>query len=662
MVMSLASVSNAGCPLLVHKDPSDEREFQNVCQDIANVKTSTTTCSCSGSSAFSQVNVASQYSSTYYSATGSSNTLSGVAPGTSGQVLTTNGSSSAPSWTTPTVYAPVSGSSNYIQNSNTLQSGATFYVSSGTVAGQLTVGSCVLSGGGSCGGAGSAATIAFSAGVSRSSPTTDAIFPSSEFNGSVSADSMTITLNSSSVTLQGQSVLKGAGTNYQVAYYVSSLGLNSSSNFEFFGSSLNLNGSTFAMDANDNISIGASAGIDLTTGFNNVTIGSDAFDQATSGFHNTSVGFSSQNRLTTGNDNTSVGNGAGNDIITGTANTCIGADGTFNQPCQSLLYGSSNTMVGAGSGNINMTATDSGNTFIGFDAGPGDSGDAGMVYASCIGYKCIVSSSNTMVLGGTGAFSEYVQTSSMTVSSMTVGALSVSNISSGQLLQAGINGVVSGVTNSAGIVSPGTFTWTNTNGISVSTIAITTIANEEIPYANSSHVLLGSTGLEWDNSNSALNVGGGAEYTEGGINVENTVGGSFFLTADTSGSTDRMQFLNSGTQVGEFGVLGQGSPDNGPEFRFRTNTSDNMTLDDTGLMKLLGPGGGGLNVTYGVKAATGTFTTSVTAGTTAGSGTQLYRCSGGTDAGWILYGNSGAAQTLCTTGGGSLVAISYFAP
>jgi hypothetical protein len=49
-------------------------------------------------------------------------------------------------------------------------------------------------------------------------------------------------------------------------------------------------------------------------------------------------------------------------------------------------------------------------------------------------------------------------------------------------------------------------------------------------------------------------------------------------------------------------------------------------------------------------------------GTTSGTGTQIYRCSGGTDAGWVLYGNSGAAQTLCTGGGGSLVATGVWLP
>ena len=54
------------------------------------------------------------------------------------------------------------------------------------------------------GGGGGSSTLAVSAGVVRSSPTTDVIFPSSEFVGAITNSStMTVTLNTSSVTLQG---------------------------------------------------------------------------------------------------------------------------------------------------------------------------------------------------------------------------------------------------------------------------------------------------------------------------------------------------------------------------------------------------------------------------------------------------------------------------
>lgn len=44
------------------------------------------------------------------------------------------------------------------------------------------------------------------------------------------------------------------------------------------------------------------------------------------------------------------------------------------------------------------------------------------------------------------------------------------------------------------------------------------------------------------------------------------------------------------------------------------------------------------------------------------AGTQLYRCSGGTAANLIMYGATGAEQTICTGGGGSLVTVPLFIP
>ena len=65
--------------------------------------------------------------------------------------------------------------------------------------GQITAASNGSAGGG-------ASPLALSVGTARSSPTTDGMFPSPEWIGSVSASSMTITPNPSSFTLQGQIV------------------------------------------------------------------------------------------------------------------------------------------------------------------------------------------------------------------------------------------------------------------------------------------------------------------------------------------------------------------------------------------------------------------------------------------------------------------------
>jgi hypothetical protein len=36
LVLSIAVICHAGCPLLTHEDAANEREFQNVCQEISN--------------------------------------------------------------------------------------------------------------------------------------------------------------------------------------------------------------------------------------------------------------------------------------------------------------------------------------------------------------------------------------------------------------------------------------------------------------------------------------------------------------------------------------------------------------------------------------------------------------------------------------------------
>jgi hypothetical protein len=80
----------------------------------------------------------------WYSAV-ATNTISGITQGTSGQILTTGGGTGSPFWSSnlpsgSTNYIAASSSGTYIWNTSSLQSGATFYVSSGTVQQQLIVG------------------------------------------------------------------------------------------------------------------------------------------------------------------------------------------------------------------------------------------------------------------------------------------------------------------------------------------------------------------------------------------------------------------------------------------------------------------------------------------------------------------------------------------
>lgn len=83
-------------------------------------------------------------------------------------------------------------------STNTLTAGTGTTISYSSTTGVFTFSSSGGSGGGG------ASTLAVSAGVVRSSPTTDVIFPTTEFVGAIgNTSSMTVTLNTSSVTLQG---------------------------------------------------------------------------------------------------------------------------------------------------------------------------------------------------------------------------------------------------------------------------------------------------------------------------------------------------------------------------------------------------------------------------------------------------------------------------
>jgi hypothetical protein len=204
-------------------------------------------------------------------------------------------------------------------------------------------------------------------------------------------------------------------------------------------------------------------------------------------------------------------------------------------------------------------------------------------------------------------------------------------------------------------------------------------ASRIISAANSSPT--GGLEVIGDNSSSVNSSIFTAGDSAGNKYFEIDGGGNFFVlstayivrTNGSYGVPAYLEYKNTsgfGSGTAELRVLGDGQ-----EFVFGTNSNG---VNNNGFIKQINnapidiytnnkaisqfTANGNYSGTYGVVAATGTFTTSVTAGTTAGSGTQLYRCSGGTDAGWILYGNTGAAQTICTTGGGTLVSISYFAP
>jgi hypothetical protein len=157
-----------------------------------------------------------------------------------------------------------------------------------------------------------------------------------------------------------------------------------------------------------NTFLGSSAGYSNTTGYNNTIIGTGAGYQASTGYNNTFLGTrSGQNNK--GNANTYLGEEAGVLNSTGNYQTIIGYQAGAN-----TTAGDNNTFVGGYGGSSNTTGT--GNTFLGNSAGGTNTtgtNNLALGYAAGpnttaltnsigIGYQAQVSTSNTLVLGGTG--------------------------------------------------------------------------------------------------------------------------------------------------------------------------------------------------------------------------------------------------------------------
>lgn len=184
----------------------------------------------------------------------------------------------------------------------------------------------------------------------------------------------------------------------------------------------------------------------------------------TTGSRNTCVGGCTV--LNTGTDNAAFASGAGQSLTSGKRNSMFGQDSAAS------LTGNDNVMMGfnsglfttTGSSNVfiggntalqqNSQAVDKGSIYIGFDTGSG--GAAGnLTNAVAIGYKAVVTSSNTMQLGGTGSNGLMVHISSaialdgnVKISSTVV--LNGTSGNSGQVLTSGGAGTIPSWTTPAG--------------------------------------------------------------------------------------------------------------------------------------------------------------------------------------------------------------------
>jgi hypothetical protein len=179
------------------------------------------------------------------------------------------------------------------------------------------------------------------------------------------------------------------------------------------GSSFQIGGSLFAFgsatDANAflgfsgnstmtgqlNTANGELALLSNTTGQGNTASGYEALVGNTTGAGNTASGLFALEHNTTGTDNTASGDQALQDNTTGLDNTAYGA-----VALQSTTIGNNNSAAGAQA--LANNTTGSNNTALGYNAGP-DPAHTNLTNSTAIGENAVVSASNALVLGGTGA-------------------------------------------------------------------------------------------------------------------------------------------------------------------------------------------------------------------------------------------------------------------
>jgi trimeric autotransporter adhesin len=157
------------------------------------------------------------------------------------------------------------------------------------------------------------------------------------------------------------------------------------------------------------VAIGESSMQKNTIGNYNTSVGQSAMRDNIDGSNNTALGLSALQLNTSGSYNVAVGTSSLTDNLTGSNNTAIGYDAlsaTKSSNNVALGYsagtgtttGGNNVFVGYSTGITNTTGSN--NTLLGYEANVLSSG---LTNATAIGYSAIASSSNSLILGGTGA-------------------------------------------------------------------------------------------------------------------------------------------------------------------------------------------------------------------------------------------------------------------
>lgn len=237
-------------------------------------------------------------------------------------------------------------------------------------------------------------------------------------NNNVAAGYITLTSNSTgfnNTALGGASMVNNTTGSSNTAVGWSSLWANT---IGFFNTAIGQNAMNNNIDGSHNTAIGWSALSSNTnsSGSFNVALGSQSLYSNTTGTYNSASGYESMFVNTTGSFNSANGGQSLFSNSIGSHNSADGVNALYSNSSGSRntangysalsanTTGQQNTALGYQAGYTSVPAnantTGSSNTFIGYNSGPGSATQ--LINATAIGYEALVTSSNSLVLGGTG--------------------------------------------------------------------------------------------------------------------------------------------------------------------------------------------------------------------------------------------------------------------
>ena len=336
---------------------------------------------------------------------------SGNSTGTNGQVLTSSGSGSAPSWTTVGASAATPTALGTVYGKQTTVGGTPYLTAIGYNAGSSTTGVGVTAVGTEAlytNSAGARSTaMGYRAGYSNTgdnnlfvgnqSGFTNTTGTGNSFVGGMTSDNWPAgyynTTGSDNSAFGGGALTQNTTGSFNTAVGTYALHLNTTaSQGTAVGYSAGKNNTTGA----ENTAVGYEALKANTTGYNsvavgratllksngnqNTAVGSNAMYENTSGLNNTAVGQAALYENTTGASNTAVGKGAGSLITTGSKNTVLGQY-NGNQGSLYIRTASNYIVLSDGDGNPRGIFDGSGSFFVGTTSTPASSG-AGSAFVS----------------------------------------------------------------------------------------------------------------------------------------------------------------------------------------------------------------------------------------------------------------------------------------